>query len=443
MEVTSYELQTRVLIVFLMHETLLEERRSAISPEIWIAAEHQSVARSMLTYYDKYHHMPGWVELLDILNRNEKPPVNLGTWREYVKALQRIYKQSPDQLQYVYDRTDEFIRHRLMGWALSQAVDSWEARRYDDALRAVREYEQTNSTFGEGLTRSNGVTFRVTESLVNGVTASTALTASPKLLPEALIGVTGEWVRLIEPISEAHPAALLLQLLTALGNAIGRRAYVQVEKDRHYPNLFTLLASLTGAGKGTALGHVRTTMKGVDTTWRDNTGLSSGEGLIWAVRDAINVTRKGKTYVTDPGVVDKRKLFVAGEFTHILNVLARTGNTLSDVLRDAWDGLDLAITTKNTPARATSPHISLIGHITKDELLKRFSSTEASSGFGNRFLWVWVERTKSLPFGGRMDKKEEQELKRLTSFLQSMVATVPTAHLAVKPSYGPFIRGPA
>ena len=44
--------------------------------------------------------------------------------------------------------------------------------------------------------------------------------------------------------------------------------------------------------------------------------------------------------------------------------------------------------------------MSLIGHITKRELTRCLDSTEAGNGFGNRFLWVCVKRSKCLPEGG-------------------------------------------
>jgi hypothetical protein len=50
--------------------------------------------------------------------------------------------------------------------------------------------------------------------------------------------------------------------------------------------------------------------------------------------------------------------------------------------------------------QATNAHVSLIGHITQDELRRYLSSTEAASGYGNRHLWVCVRRSKCLPEGG-------------------------------------------
>ena len=80
----------------------------------------------------------------------------------------------------------------------------------------------------------------------------------------------------------------------------------------------------------------------------------------------------------------------------------REGNTLSPIIRQAWDGKTLRSLTKNSPAVATGSHISIVGHVTATELRHLLSETEAANGFGNRFLWCAVRRSKELPEGGAL-----------------------------------------
>jgi hypothetical protein len=91
----------------------------------------------------------------------------------------------------------------------------------------------------------------------------------------------GVIVRAIAPHTESDPAALLLQLLTAIGNMIGRLAYFQVEASQHFPLLYTLIVGGTSkARKGTSWSHVRNLLASVDAVWaakRMQGGLSSGE----------------------------------------------------------------------------------------------------------------------------------------------------------------------
>jgi hypothetical protein len=223
----------------------------------------------------------------------------------------------------------------------------------------------------------------------------------------------GEIVSAIEPHTESDPAALLIQVMVAFGNCIGRKAYFATEADKHFLNMFVVLVGATSKGrKGTSAGYMKRLFADIDNLWVTDhiqSGLSSGEGLIWCVRDPISkydpVKEKGRVVdyqnvVVDPGVSDKRLLVLESEFASTLHVIGREGNTLSALVRQAWDTGTLRTLSKNCPAKATEAHISIIGHITKDELRRYLDRTETANGFANRFLWVCVKRSKFLPEGG-------------------------------------------
>ena len=218
----------------------------------------------------------------------------------------------------------------------------------------------------------------------------------PKLSEEALYGILGEITRFILPQSESDPAAIFSQLLVTFGSCVGRKAFFQVEMTKHHANLFAVMVGRTSkARKGTSLDYTREIITKADLFFATQfvSGLSSGEGLIFAVRDPTN---------KDDGVPDKRALVIETEFARPLKVMGRTGNTLSTVLRDAWDKGDLRITTRNDPVRATGAHIAMIGHVTEDELERELPECDYFNGFANRFLWVEVERSKLLPDGGKI-----------------------------------------
>jgi hypothetical protein len=72
------------------------------------------------------------------------------------------------------------------------------------------------------------------------------------------------------------------------------------------------------------------------------------------------------------------------------------------VLREGWDGAPLRVLTKNSPCRVSEPFISVIGHVTGEELHRLLSHTDMFNGFANRFLWLLARRSKSLPDGHRL-----------------------------------------
>lgn len=256
----------------------------------------------------------------------------------------------------------------------------------------------------------------------------------PTLAAPALHGLAGEIVQAIEPHTEADKVALLAQLLVFFGCVIGRSAHFMVEATRHYCNLFAVLVGATAIGrKGTSADRIRELFREIDSDWlrsRQKGGLSSGEGLIWDVRDPImkkEPIRKepGKKdsdiigyreVIDDHGVDDKRLMVVESEFASVLRTAKREGNTLSQVVREAWDSGNLRTLTKNSPAKATDAHIAIAAHITQEELLRSMAEVEFYSGFANRFLWISVKRSQFLPEGG--------SLLDLTPFIDRLRAAV-------------------
>jgi hypothetical protein len=237
----------------------------------------------------------------------------------------------------------------------------------------------------------------------------------PKPLDEhAFHGLAGEIVRAIEAYSEADQAALLAHVLTGVGIMVSPRVHAIAGDARHPGRLNMVMVGETSKGrKGSAARPVERLLWLADETFRSrvNEGLSSGEGLIWQVRNAVYKYEKPKDggepeeVLADPGVSDKRLWLVESELASTLRVLQREGNTLSALVRRAWDTGNLAALTKNTPAQATGAHIGITGHITKDELLRYLDRSELASGFANRFIWLAVRRGNLLPDGERVPEE--------------------------------------
>lgn len=256
----------------------------------------------------------------------------------------------------------------------------------------------------------------------------------------AFHGPLGEIVRALEPHSEADPAALLLQLLAAFGNVIGRGPGYRVEGDFHATNLYVAIVGDTAkARKGTSWGRVRQVLELVDPSWAERRvlgGLSSGEGLVHQVRDPLTRRRRAKAsertsadddgYIEeleDAGEADKRLLVQEGELAQALKVMAREGNTLSVAVRLLWDRGNAGALTRSSPVRATGALVSIVGHIVAEELKRGLTSTEVANGFANRFLFACARRSKLLPDGGEL---EHADLEAFADLLRGPVAKART-----------------
>lgn len=238
---------------------------------------------------------------------------------------------------------------------------------------------------------------------------------TPVLSEEALFGVAGDITRKIAPHTEAHPASLLIQLLAGMGNLIGRGPCFVTERTKQHTNLFTVIVGDSSRGrKGTSWGHIQYLLEQVDPAWAETKiigGLASGEGVIAELRDSPDGTQE---------IEDKRLLLLEGEFSQALQVMSRAGNTVSTLLRNAWDTGSLRNLSKGEPMRASNCHISMIGHITSTELRRLLSANDAANGFANRILWVKSQRVQRLPDGGDIQSEDfSKEVKTLIGIIES------------------------
>lgn len=88
---------------------------------------------------------------------------------------------------------------------------------------------------------------------------------------------------------------------------------------------------------------------------------------------------------------------VETEFGNVLAQIKRENNNLSHTIRGFWDEGHARITTRNNPIHVDDALVSILGHITPDEVRRDLRAVDTSNGFCNRFLWVLVRRSKCIP----------------------------------------------
>jgi len=239
----------------------------------------------------------------------------------------------------------------------------------------------------------------------------------PRRDPAMFHGLLGELVEAIDPHTEASGEGILVSLLAGAGALIGPKPHVMIGATRHPLLVWPLLFGRTGSGrKGEAGNAAKQYLRAaVDPLDPDAfvrisvSGLSSGEGLIERIKDPVEQAdledddRPPRRGITEwPGTEDKRLLVVESEFASVMARSKRETNTLSGVLREAWEGGALGVLTK-AMVRASSSHVAIVGHITPREFRLRMAAAEMGGGTYNRFLPIYVERSKRLPLPEPMD----------------------------------------
>ncbi len=237
--------------------------------------------------------------------------------------------------------------------------------------------------------------------------AATAAPAEPTISsdwpapPDPIVyhGTVGEIVGQIASATEADPVGVLGSLLASIGVCMGHGRYIY-QGSAQSPNLFLVLVGDSASGrKGTAGSIAREVMDAAYPEWSQLIvpGLGSGEGLIGYLKAREKLG-------------DERALVMESEFGRLLTVMAREGSTLSPMVRDAWDGVPMGRILAREQAVVHSHHVGILAHVTPVELRQKLTGSDAANGFGNRFIWLGVRRSRLVPFPESPVKRVDRAL---------------------------------
>src|SRR5262245_17692266 len=147
-------------------------------------------------------------------------------------------------------------------------------------------------------------------SMANPEASETGSRWPDPMAAEAMHGLAGDFVRAVSPHSEAADVALLARFLAGFGKQTGYSPTSIADGGRHGTNINAVLVGESSKSrKGTSWQQVRNILKAADPTWasRIATGLSSGEGIIFHVRDPLEknepVKERGKVLRYERNVV--------------------------------------------------------------------------------------------------------------------------------------------
>jgi hypothetical protein len=204
-------------------------------------------------------------------------------------------------------------------------------------------------------------------------------------------GLLGDLLRVLMPHVEADEMAIAAPFLTGIANLIGRGPHFVAGRTDHYLQFNTaLVGDSAHARKSTAIDIVTALLRRVDPSWAarcKEITLLSGEGLVACLQDrGLYDDRDG----------DKRLFLVDTALAGTLKSLRRRENMLSPILSDLCDEGIASTRSSSNPLETTDALVSLIGDFNVSDRVAK-SIRENRTGLDRRFLWFFVERSKSLP----------------------------------------------
>lgn len=240
-------------------------------------------------------------------------------------------------------------------------------------------------------------------------TTRVAPTPTPDMYPPTLNDI----IKACCECSEAVPVAVAINILIRFSALVGPMVYLPIGDEKRLLNEFVLMVGPTGLGKGSSNHGPDRIFKQVESYLEldlqnqfqagkseginqyshlkiHSGGLSSGEGLAAELDDGSDKSQ---------AVTDKRIIVFESEFSNTMSMHQRSGNTVSMVLRNAFDGVDIKPLTKRDKVRVTRPYVCLFANITASELTTHEQSkTLTHNGMLNRFLILWQQPVKEVPF---------------------------------------------
>ena len=225
--------------------------------------------------------------------------------------------------------------------------------------------------------------------------------ADPSLAPappsaDMFVGPLGDLTRAIAPHVPWDPVAFHCQALATLGSYLGYAPHVVDGANARRANLFLAIVGGTASGKGSSWAFADWLLGRVDEQWRADrviTAVGSGEGLLSKITDPVfTINPRGDEVLAIPGSPDKRVLYVEEELGALFNKMV-VQESVEKTITKAWDSGALETATKKESMRCATPHVSIVGHITPDELYDRLDKRLMDNGFSNRWLYVLIKRT--------------------------------------------------
>lgn len=216
----------------------------------------------------------------------------------------------------------------------------------------------------------------------------------PEPKPGMFYGVLGEVVEAARPLTEADPVGILGCLLAEASALLGDGPTLTVSGMSSPTRLFVMLVGPTAKGRKGTAGDVARRIISASGVVRPDTllqrGFASGEGVVEKLAE----------------LDDRRVFFRQDEMAGLLVAMNRDGSTLSSVVRDLWDGVPLAHTTAAGHTQVDDAHVSILGHVTPDELALRMRPVDFANGLANRFLPLAVHRRQLLVWDGEREFEE-------------------------------------
>ncbi|MEU5878157.1 DUF3987 domain-containing protein [Spirillospora sp. NPDC047279] len=218
--------------------------------------------------------------------------------------------------------------------------------------------------------------------------------ATPVIDETAFDNPFGDLAEALDPYCEGAKVGVMVTLMSAFSAYIGPE--VRVETGRGTSPLACWFVLVGVSGKGRKGATARASMPVIKNGFK-----------AWGAAHVIHgFQATGLGFMTTLTEHRSSSLFVIEEEMDTFVANAKRDVKVGVYLRKAWDGEAITHKTAKADMEVSNPHIGFIGHVQPKNWGAISGSKDATGGTYNRFLAVYVEKSKRVPVFGGPDTTE-------------------------------------
>lgn len=236
----------------------------------------------------------------------------------------------------------------------------------------------------------------------------------PEVNPKIFDNFFGRIAMKNDPFLEAHPVGVMASLMGFASAVIDAGPRIVTREGSMPLSYWPILCGVTGGYKGRATHAALLVMEAALEGFQDSfvqEGFDSGLGVISYMAKRVNKDT-GRPY---PLVV------IEEEMSKVIP-LTRRDTRLNQALTKLFDGKSLTYATGKEELEVKRPHFAWIGHVQPRIFHQTRGSAASATGVWNRFMVLWVEKSKTLPMFQDVEgydlavEESAEELRRALSY---------------------------
>ena len=244
----------------------------------------------------------------------------------------------------------------------------------------------------------------------------------PVIDEKAFDNAFGRWADELDPFCEGAKVGVMATLMSAFSAYIGKGVRVKTKFGSMPLSAWFVLVGESGLGrKGATARAAVPVIQQAFKAWAARNVVEGQPATGLGMMELLSERDGGPTWVLE----EEMDTFIQN---------AKNDRKVGTYLRKAWDGQAIGHKTSKVDITLEEPHMALVGHVQPKNWGAISGSKDATGGTYNRFLALYVEQSKTVPFFYGPDptdaiQRVSEDLRSVGTLISEMgsIVTMPEA----------------